>query len=318
MTGPLLCVGLVAALTIASPAEIVPAAAEAAPQPDRYADNACVRCHQDLPGKSSEIVELEWKHSVHYAANVGCDGCHGGNPAVRAEQFDSADDLKRAAHQQRNPEFLTMRRSQDGIVSNTTGRSVSYFCGKCHDQIKEKHLGSPHGDFGDPTCLYCHGQGSHKITDATPQIIDTRGRAEAGRCSPCHEASTMAVVKQIKQTLIETEQRIDESGQLYNELESWGYRNLELEKLHHHANEVHSKLRQIFHSFNMREIDNFASEIQEVTDRTTETHELIKRQRTVRRQQTVMGGLAVCLLLSFAGLLVYYKHSFLEHQPPQA
>ncbi len=312
MTIYILSVCMVAAMSIASPADKTIAPTEPAPKPDRYADNACVQCHRDLPGRSSEIVELQWKHSVHYDANVGCDGCHGGNPAVRANQFESVDALKRAAHQQRNPEFLTMRRSSDGIVSATGGRSVSYFCGKCHDQIKEKHLGSPHGDFGDPTCLYCHGQGSHKITDATPQIIDTAARAEAGRCSPCHDASTMTVVRRIKQTLTDTEQRINESGQLYAELESWGYRNLELEQLHHHAGEVHSKLRQIFHSFNMREIDNFAAEIQEVTDHTTETYEMIKRQRAVRRQQTVMGLLAVCLLLSFAGLLVYYKHSFLD------
>jgi Cytochrome c554 and c-prime len=316
MTGCILSACLVAALSIASPADNTTAKAEPDPQPDRYANNACVQCHQDLPGRSSEIVELQWKPSVHYAANVGCDGCHGGNPAVRPDQFDSAEDLKRAAHQQRNPEFLTMRRSQDGIVTAAGGRSVSYFCGKCHDQIKEKHLGSPHGDFGDPTCLYCHGQGSHKITDATPKIIDTRGRAEAGRCSPCHEASTMEVVRRIKKTLTDTEQRINESGQLYAELESWGYRNLELEKLHYHAGEVQSQLRQIFHSFNIREIDNFAAEIQAVTDHTTETYEMIKRQRAVRRQQTLMGLLAVCLLLSFAGLLVYYKHSFLD--PPHA
>jgi len=315
MTGPFLWVCLLAAVT--GPAENAsPVDTAGSVQADRYADNACVQCHRDLPGRSSEIVELQWKHSVHYAANVGCDGCHGGNPSLRLDQFASRDEWKRASHRQRNPEFLTMRRDRDLFVGSARGRSVSYFCGKCHDQIKEKHLGSPHGDFGDPTCLYCHGQGSHKITDATPQIIDTHGRAEQGRCSPCHEASTMQVVKQIKQTLVDTEQRISESGQLYNELESWGYHNLELEKLHHHAGEVHSQLRQIFHSFNMREIDNFASEIQEVADRTTETHELIQRQRQVRRQQTGMGLLAVCLLLSVAGVLVYYKHSFLGPHPP--
>ena len=318
MTGPVLSACLAAALTFGNPEGNVSAPSAAAPPTDRYTDNACVQCHRDLPGRSSEIVELEWKHSVHYGANVGCDGCHGGNPTVRPEQFDSNDALKQAAHQKRNPEFLTMRRSREGIVSDTTGRSVSYFCGKCHDQIKEKHLGSPHGDFGNPTCLYCHGQGSHKITDATPQIIDTRGRAEAGYCSPCHEASTMEVVSRIKQTLIDTEQQISESGRLYDELESWGYRNLELEELHHHAGEVYSRLRQIFHSFNIREIDNFAAEIQEVAEHTTETHELIQQQRTLRRQQTVMGVLAVCLLLSFAGLLVYYKHSFLDHGDTQA
>ncbi len=284
----------------------------AAAPTDPYAKNACVQCHSDLPGRSSEIVELEWKHSVHFTANVGCDGCHGGDASVRPEQFGSAEALKRAAHLQRSPEFLTMRQSRDSFVSAASGRSVSYFCGKCHAQIKEKHLGSPHGDFGDPTCLYCHGQGSHKITDATPQIIDPRGRAEAGRCSPCHAASTMEVVRQIKTTLIETEQRIAETTETYSELEGWGYRNLELEELSHHAKEVSSKLRQIFHSFNMREINNFAAEVQEVSDQAKATYELITHLQSVRRNQTIVGVLAVGLLLSFACVLVYYKHSFLD------
>ena len=31
----------------------------AKPQDDPFADNACVECHRDLPGRSSEIVDLE-------------------------------------------------------------------------------------------------------------------------------------------------------------------------------------------------------------------------------------------------------------------
>jgi hypothetical protein len=153
-------------------------------EPDRFATNACVQCHRDLPGRSSQIVDLEWKHSVHYAAGVGCDGCHGGDPSVNAEQFQSRQALKLASHRRRNPEFLVLHDTGREFVSSVRGRSVSYFCGMCHDEIKEKHLGSPHGKFGDPTCLYCHGQGSHKIEEPTLQIIDTRSRAEGGRCSP--------------------------------------------------------------------------------------------------------------------------------------
>ena len=283
-----------------------------APQEDPFADNACVQCHGDLPGRFSEIVHLEWKQSVHYDAGVGCQGCHGGDASVTRDQFDSVDAMERAAHLQRNPEFLLMHRTDRQFVSAARGRSVSYFCGKCHATIKEKHLGSPHGDFGDPTCLYCHGRGSHKITDATPQIVDTRTRAQRGDCSPCHAASTMEAVGRIKKALLETEQRIDSSGQMYRQLEDWGYRNLELEELHHHVAAVSSELRRIFHSFNMREINNFAGEIQDVADRTEATYALVERLRQRQRQQTRVGLLAVCLLLAFAGLLVYYKHTFLE------
>ena len=86
--------------------------APAPPPADPFAENACVQCHRDLPGRSSEIVELEWKQSVHYAAGVGCDGCHGGNPAVRRDQFRSDEAFKQAAHLERNPEFLLISQDQ--------------------------------------------------------------------------------------------------------------------------------------------------------------------------------------------------------------
>ena len=284
--------------------------------PDPFADNACVQCHRDLPGRSSEIVDLEWKHSVHFGANVGCDGCHGGNPSVRREQFESDDAYKRAAHLDRNPEFLLLHQDRN-FVAAARGRSVSYFCGKCHAKIKEQHLGSPHGEFGDPTCLYCHGGGSHGIQRATADIIDVRPRSEGGRCSPCHRAGTMEAVGRIKATLVDIEGQIKTSGELYAQLESSGYHNLELEKLHHHAKEVRSQLRQVFHSFNMREINNFAGEIQSTVERTSATFELVQRLRQTQRRQTAVGSMAVLLLLGFAALLLYYKKSFLEHAAPR-
>jgi len=282
-----------------------------------FADNACVQCHRDLPGRSSHIVSVEWKQSIHYTASVGCDGCHGGNAAIRRDQFQSDEEFKRAAHLERNPEFLLMNRDKE-FVSAVRGRSVSYLCGKCHAKIKEQHLGSPHGEFGDPTCLYCHGQGSHQITQPSLAIIDPRGRAEGGRCSPCHRSGTMKAVTTIKQMLTDTEARIADSGEKYKKLEEWGYRNLELEKLHHHAKETRSQLRQIFHSFNMRDITNFTAEIQAVTDRTEASYQLIDRLRKTQRKQTAVGSMAVLLLLSFAALLIFYKHAFLEpHKPKQ-
>ncbi len=61
----------------------------------------------------------------------------------------------------------------------------------------------------------------------------------------------METVARIKNLLIETEDQIRTSGELYAQLEGWGYRNLDLERLHHQAKEVRSRLRQIFHSFNL-------------------------------------------------------------------
>jgi hypothetical protein len=274
-------------------------------------DNACVQCHRDLPGRSSAIVELEWKQSAHYAAGITCDGCHMGNASVRRESFESDEAWKEAAHLERDPAFMFARSADEAFVSTARGREVSYFCGKCHADIKEKHLGSPHGEFGDPTCLYCHGQGSHAITTPTVDLIDDRSRAEGGRCTPCHLASTMVTVSRIKTSLVETEERIRQASTLFEELEGWGYQNLELERLHDDADQVRSKLRQVFHSFNMHEINNFVGEIQLTTDRTVATHDMIRRLRGARSRQAAVGGLVALMLLCFAGLLVYYRHAFL-------
>jgi hypothetical protein len=287
-------------------------AVAAADDDARFAGNACVECHRDLPGRSSAIVELEWKKSVHHAAGTACDDCHGGNAALRREQFDSDEAWKRASHLQRDPEFMFMSRTDGAFVSGARGRSVSYFCGKCHADIKAHHLGSPHGEFGDPTCLYCHGEGSHAIQDPTLDIIDVRGRAEGGRCSPCHLASTMNSVTRIKTTLEACEQRIRETAEQIGELEEWGYRNLDLQRRQQDARQLRSRLRQIFHSFDMLEINNFAAEIQLTADRITATHGMVEKLRTAQRQQAGIGALAVVMLLSFAGLLVYYRHRYLN------
>lgn len=277
---------------------------------DPFAGNACVQCHRQLAGRSSEIVDLEWKTSVHYANGVACDGCHGGDATLRADQFPNEEAFKDAAHLSRNPEFLTVSAERGRFISQTGGRSVSYFCGRCHALIKEKHLGSPHGDFGDPSCLYCHGQGSHAIQPASLDIIDTRPLSENGRCALCHQASTMEAVATIRGTLQEAATAIEESGSLYADLEKWGYHNLELESLHHHRQEVHSGLRRVFHSFNMREINDFVGEIKVIAERTAQTHRLIDQLRRARHAQTLVGLLAAAFLVGFALLLVFYKHRF--------
>ena len=177
----------------------------------------------------------------------------------------------------------------------------------------EKHLGSPHGDFGAPSCLYCHGQRSHAIQQAAIDLIDTRSRTETGRCAPCHQASTMKVVADIKKVLQTTAERIDSSAERFAELEQMGYRNLALREMHHHTEETHSRLRRVFHSFNMREINELARSIGSVAKQTDYAYELVYALHRARRSQTFVGLAAVVFLLLFAGALVYYKHAFCEN-----
>jgi hypothetical protein len=288
------------------------ASAARSPADDRYADNACVNCHRNLAGRLGEIVDVEWANSVHYANNVACEGCHGGDATARAEQFPSDKELKEAAHAGRNPEFSLLHGTGAGFVSRARGRSVSYFCGRCHTEIMEKHLGSPHGAFGDPSCLYCHGQGSHAIGEPSPSIIDTRSKSEGGRCALCHQSSTMQTVATIKTMLVEAAQSIDASAREYARLEELGYRNLSLGEAHHHTADTHSRLRRVFHSFNMREISELTRSIDAVGKRTAYAVQLVEALDRSRRQQTVVGIAAVVFLMVFAGVLVFYKRVFCE------
>jgi hypothetical protein len=285
-------------------------AANTAPS-DPYKDNACVSCHQDLVGKLGTVVQ-EWRQSVHFRNNVGCDGCHGGDPAVKREQCADDETFKNRSHQQRSRELSLVSRPDEQFTSTARGRNVSYFCGKCHSLIKEKHLGSPHGDLGNPTCLYCHGQGSHAIAEARVDIIDRRPHSQGGRCAVCHRAATMETVSQVYNTLVKAETQLKDAAELYDRLETYGYRNLAMKKMYGHSRETLSQLRQSFHSFNMREINEAASTIKTSADLTQETYNMIQALEVAKGRQAFVGILAVLFLLSFAGLLLSYRKRYLH------
>jgi hypothetical protein len=274
-------------------------------------DNACVSCHQNLPGKLSSVVE-EWKQSIHFQNNVTCDGCHGGDPSVKRDQFDSEEAFKNHSHLHRDREFLLVPRTESLFTSAVRGRAVSYFCGKCHSNIKEKHLGSPHGELGNPTCLYCHGQGSHAIQESRPEIIDVRSRREGGRCATCHHAATMEAVSNIYHIMVNAQLQLENSSKLYDWLEAHGYKNLAMEKMYHHSRETLSQLRQTFHSFNMREINEFASSIGTNAELTQETYNMIESLGMAKTRQAKFTILSVLFLLSFAGLLLIYRKKYLH------
>lgn len=278
---------------------------------EAYRDNACIYCHENLPGRLSEIVQ-EWTQSIHFANKVTCDGCHGGDAHLTRDQFDSDEAFKNRAHLQRDNNFLVLTRSQGAFIGSARGRSISYFCGKCHANIKEKHLGSPHGDLGSPTCLYCHGQGSHAIQKSSVDIIDTRPRVDGGRCAACHQAATMETVSTIKTILVNAEEHLKTATQQYVWLKEHQYKNLAMEKMFSHSKETLSQLRQTFHSFNMREINNFSSAINDNAELAEQAHSMIFSLTKTKNQQATIGAFAVIFLLSFAGLLLLYRKLFLH------
>lgn len=250
--------------------------------------NGCVGCHESAPGELSRAV-VEWRKSVHAENDVSCDACHGGDPGVQGSPGDR--DAIEAAH------FAA-----GGFVRRPEpARKISYFCGRCHAAIKEKHLGSPHGKNVHPTCLYCHDH--HDVRSPDTSII------AADRCTVCHDFRNAA---QIREILEETEQTIATLDDRRHWLEENGYRSLALEEMHHHGRSTVTQLRVAFHSFHLGDVMNFASQVQAVLDRTERTVDLVKAKEEARKVQTWIGlGISV-FLFSFAVLLMAYKRRYLD------
>jgi cytochrome c553 len=262
------------------------------------ADNACVSCHQNLTGRLGAVVQ-EWAQSVHFRNKVTCDGCHGGDPAVKREECADDEAFKNRSHQHRTRELSFVNRPEEQFTSTVRGRSVSYFCGKCHEQIKEKHLGSPHGDL-------------HAIMESKVDIIDLRPLSQGGRCAVCHRAATMETVAQIYKSLVNAENQLKVASEQYGRLETFGYKNLALQKMYGHTRETLSQLRRSFHSFNMREINEAASTIKTSAQLTQDTYDMIQALEGVKGRQAFIGIAAVVFLLSFAGLLLVYRQRYLH------
>ena len=143
-------------------------------------------------------------------------------------------------------------------------------------------------------------------------IIDLRSHTQGGRCAVCHRAATMETVSQIHAILTNAENQLKTASEQYGKLETYGYRNLAMKKMFGHSRETLSQLRQSFHSFNMREINEAASTIKTSADLTQETYNMIQALEVAKGRQAFIGVLAVLFLLSFAGLLLSYRKSYLH------
>ena len=252
---------------------------------------------------NAEFLFLRERGGVGTAPEEGisyaCRECHSG---ARVE--------KKLGDPHAGPEPRACLFSRDGGVSMSRGRGIAYICAKCHARAAEKHLGSPHGSFGAPSCLFCHGDGSHAIPKATIDILDTRPREELGRCSPCHKPSTMNVVAQIKKTLEQTNQLVEQSTVQFEALQKMRYRNLALEEMHHHIDDIQASLREVLHGSDIRAVTELARSIKHVANQTAYDHDLVAALHDARRGQTRIAIAAAGLLLVLVGMLVVYLKVF--------
>jgi hypothetical protein len=133
---------------------------------------SCASCHRGLTGPDDlKHTYADWKGSVHAAAGVGCEACHGGDPSKADRQ---------AAHA--------------GILPSGQAGSRVYFtvipktCGGCHAKELEAFRRSAHyrelqSTGRGPNCVTCHGaMASHVLDPKTMEMT----------CTLCHRRPTRA------------------------------------------------------------------------------------------------------------------------------
>ncbi len=134
--------------------------------------SSCVSCHaRQSEASGAGHGFAAWQSSPHSAAGVGCESCHGGNPA--ASDTAAAHRGVRPSSDQASPVFFTR-------IPNTCGRchaaEVAYFRTSLHYARLET-------DGRGPNCVTCHGSMATKVL--TPERL-------LGTCSACHTEGGVA------------------------------------------------------------------------------------------------------------------------------
>lgn len=132
--------------------------------------STCVSCHEQDEDEDVAAPVEEWRRSVHAAADVGCDACHGGDPSAE-DQDDSMDE------------------DASGFLGAPGRREIGEFCGACHEEIAQAFAESVMAQklaAGErvATCVTCHMDEGHAIAPPVTAEILTEER-----CGRCHDGA---------------------------------------------------------------------------------------------------------------------------------
>lgn len=132
-------------------------------------DNHCVNCHARLSNPYRLTSRYaEWHMSSHKEKTVGCEKCHGGNPALKEEKqahmgMLPPQDAKSSLYPQNLP--ATCGTCHQGVVASFTES-------KHYQKLREAGLG--------PSCATCHVHMGSQVL-YTPEET-------AEMCSTCHNS----------------------------------------------------------------------------------------------------------------------------------
>lgn len=180
MGGRYLRMGMLGALTLAAVIGLHSRTASAA--------SSCITCHLEFDDPAIREPAVKFEEDVHNLRRLGCESCHGGNPAAGAEEGDPE-----LAH---DPKM--------GFRGAPSPGEIPEFCGGCHSNVefikqynpkqrvdqlleyKSSHHGKllASGEQRVATCVSCHGvHGILPVKDTRSPVYKTN---VAKTCAGCH------------------------------------------------------------------------------------------------------------------------------------
>jgi hypothetical protein len=268
--GPVVASGAVA-LRLAAEA----ASSQSATGRPAAAPTSCVTCHQRQQGALQAPIG-DWQQSVHGKAGIGCEGCHGG---------DLTDE--RLAHS-----------PSAGFVGRPRLRDYPYLCGKCHAEIRDRHIGSVHGANGLPHCVSCHG--AHAVQHPDPATIITE--AECSKCHVFAKARTaQEMLAKARSLLVELEafkERVEHIPGVVGPLERM-QQDLRLDR---------AGVLSTFHSFRIGDIQQIGSNADRVMKTVANLREREERrlQNYARERPMILAMMGFFALCAAFGYSVYH------------
>ncbi|MDX2043037.1 MAG: multiheme c-type cytochrome [Acidobacteriota bacterium] len=147
---------------------------------NEFKDNNCVGCHAKVtsPYKLTSRY-AEWQISTHHEKAVGCEKCHGGDPAIKDEKrahqgVVPPENPQSRLHLKNLPE--TCSTCHQGVVSSFTesthyqklkGAGIGPSCSTCHVHMGSQVLYTPEETAA--MCSTCHNS-PNKLMPLRPEI----------------------------------------------------------------------------------------------------------------------------------------------------
>jgi cytochrome c553 len=191
---------VLATLILAAGSGPVSGSAVLAPTGAGYDANTCVDCHSDSSKVDDISAASDWKDSVHYENNIGCERCHSASvPAGRLASFDAFGGSYRDDHVDLILEEETSYKSPSAfpVEGSTTDYSTVVqaglerqqsvaICARCHG-LTEIDPDAPKDVFQD-YIQSAHGQSVVVRGLGDPsKVSDYTGLTDAATCVDCHD-----------------------------------------------------------------------------------------------------------------------------------